>query len=382
MSREIKVGMLVLVALVVVAIATFAIGDRSNLFALKNQYSVRLETVSGLDAGNPVQLNGVVVGRVEKIVLPEEIDESLLTIWLTIERRFGNRVRSDSEARIKTLGLLGDKYIEVTSGSVGAELIPSGGEIPAAPATDVEKLIASGEDVVDNVVAISVSLRNILAGMEAGEGILGELTTDSEAGRRAKVALIETLEAVRRISDKIESGEGTLAELINEDGVVVRLNGALDRFEGVLATVESGDGALPALLNDPETRRRVETTIDRLGEAAEGIAETADELRAGDGLLVKLLSDEEYATEVSDDLKQLIHNLNKLSKRIESGEGTLGQIINDPQVYQAVDDILVGIDESRLLRWLIRNRQKKGIEVRYEEQSGPAKPEAVENPDR
>ncbi len=107
-------------------------------------------------------------------------------------------MREDSTARIKTLGLLGDKFIEISSGSADSPLIPSGGYIPAAAPTDVEKLLASGGDAVQNTVAISYSLRNILARMEAGEGLLGELLTDSEAGRTAKQGLVAIMEAVQQ----------------------------------------------------------------------------------------------------------------------------------------------------------------------------------------
>jgi hypothetical protein len=57
--------------------------------------------------------------------------------------------------------------------------------------------------------------------------------------------------------------------------------------------------------------------------------------------------------------------------KLDEGEGTAGKLINDPSVYEAVQDVIIGVEESRLLRWLIRNRQKKGIETRYEEEGGP-----------
>ncbi|HSS78080.1 MAG TPA: hypothetical protein VLV54_15225, partial [Thermoanaerobaculia bacterium] len=58
------------------------------------------------------------------------------------------------------------------------------------------------------------------------------------------------------------------------------------------------------------------------------------------------------------------------------GNGSAAMLINDPQIYDAVNDIIIGVNESRILRWLIQNRQKKGIEKRYDvtkkaiEQSG------------
>jgi hypothetical protein len=56
-------------------------------------------------------------------------------------------------------------------------------------------------------------------------------------------------------------------------------------------------------------------------------------------------------------------------------------LINDPEVYQAVKDILIGVNESRMLRWLIRNRQKAGIERRYRDAQGdPAAPPPAEPP--
>src|SRR4029079_15083591 len=58
-------------------------------------------------------------------------------------------------------------------------------------------------------------------------------------------------------------------------------------------------------------------------------------------------------------------------------QGTAGKIINDPSVYESINEILIGINESKLLRWLIRNRQEKGSEKRYQiEQSRPPAPPA------
>ena len=62
----------------------------------------------------------------------------------------------------------------------------------------------------------------------------------------------------------------------------------------------------------------------------------------------------------------------------ERGEGTAGKLISDPSVYESVNDILIGINESKLIRWLIRNRQQSGIQKRYDTES--AKPSAAPPP--
>ena len=60
-------------------------------------------------------------------------------------------------------------------------------------------------------------------------------------------------------------------------------------------------------------------------------------------------------------------------------------LIDDPSVYEAINDVIVGIDESKLLRWLVRNRQKTGIKKRYSEEQqladeGAATVESTEQP--
>jgi phospholipid/cholesterol/gamma-HCH transport system substrate-binding protein len=215
--------------------------------------------------------------------------------------------------------------------------------------------------------------------MESGEGVLGQLTVDSTTGTAAREKILNILTSLEQLTQRAEAGEGSLGRLLNDDTLALRIEGALDRLEANLALVEDGEGALPALLKDAGTRDRLNQAIDDLSVASGRLSELARDLREGDGLLPRLIHDEAFGRQVSDDLERLLHNLATISERLEQGEGTAAQLINDPAVYEAIEDILVGIDESRMLRWLIRNRQKKGIEKRYDatrdESGGPREPE-------
>lgn len=380
MLREVKVGLLVIAAFIVLGIGVFLVSERRNLFTLKNQYSIQFQTVSGLGQGSPVQLDGVGVGSIQNIVLPEQVEQKMLTVWVTADRRYAERIREDSVARIKTLGLLGDKYIDISSGTSNSAIVPAGGNIPAAPPTDVDRLIATGGDAMGNVVAISYSLRHILERMDAGEGILGELTTDNEAGKRAKEALLAVLDSTRTITDQIQNGNGTLAKLIRDDSLVTKLEASIDTFDGLLVDLREGDGVLPALINDPETRQKVDGLLSGFEETSSHLSDLTGAIQSGDGLLGKMINDEDFANQLTDELQQLLQNLRVVSERVAQSEGTLGLLISDPQVYEAMNDIIVGIDESSMLRWLVRNRQKKGIEVRYESEQSlqEAEPPAEE----
>jgi len=214
-SREIRVGALILAAVAVAAVAIFLIGDRKNIFSQKNRYYAEFVNVGGLKPGSPVQLNGVDVGTVASVDLPADHWRGRIRVWLRIESRYANRIRAPrkpeetvaneapSLARIKTLGLLGDKYVDITSGSPAYPVVPNEGQIPSARPTNVDELFASGEDTMNNIVEISSSLKKILARMERGEGLLGELTSDSPTGLRLKQSLIGTSESLERIAAQI-----------------------------------------------------------------------------------------------------------------------------------------------------------------------------------
>lgn len=369
--RELKVGFVILLALASLALGIFLIGEQGALFGRKSRYFVRFETVEGLAVGNPVQLNGVNVGVVEEIVLPERVDEKLLTVRISVDRRYADRVRTDSEARIRTLGLLGDKYIGLTSGSVDAAAVPRGGEVKAAQVTELDQLVASGGSTMDNLVAISSSLRTILNRMEAGQGVLGELTMDTERGAEAKERVLSILASVERVTSDVEQGRGSLGVLVRDDTLAHDFKAAVARLTTTLEKLESGEGIAGALVSDATLRQRFEETLTNLETASERFAALSAELEQGDGLLARLIADETYGAEVSAELKSLIENLNSISGKLERGEGALGAMINDPAVYEALQDVVVGINESAMLRWLVRNRQKAGIERRYEDEQGP-----------
>jgi hypothetical protein len=106
--------------------------------------------------------------------------------------------------------------------------------------------------------------------------------------------------------------------------------------------------------------------VDSLQATADGLSGFSKDLSAGKGLLPKLVKDEDFARELMKDLSRISGSLARVAEKLDRGDGTAGKLVNDPAVYDAIDDILVGVNESKLLRWLVRNRQRSGIQVRYE----------------
>lgn len=374
-SRTLKIGLVVTAALAVLMLFIFFIGSEQRIFAKKHEYKVQFRSAAGLAVGNPVQLAGVTVGTVEDIYLPRDPARQKVDIRIAVERKYAERIRLDSRARVKKLGLIAaDSYVDVTPGSPSQPVLPPGSLIPALEGADVDALIASGEDLVDNFVQISHSLRNVLTRIDAGEGLLGELTVDPEGGQKLTDTLMGTLNRTNSVLNQVQSGRGVVGRLLYDDTYAAELTVSLQTsaasLQSVLGSVqasfESGEGTIPALLNDPAGRARVDAVMENLRVTSENLALFSASMTEGEGLVPRLMNDREYGESVLTEFQSLATRLNEIVRKIDEGEGTAGRLISDPSVYEAINDILIGINESRMLRWLIRNRQAAGIETRYD----------------
>ena len=375
-DKTIRVGLLVSGALIILMVFLFFIGSEQKIFARKNEYEVRLENVTGLAEGNPVRMSGVTIGTIRDIKLPQDPKQKQVEILLMIDRKYGERVRGDSRVRLKKLGLLtGDTYIDVTPGTPRFPALEPGSIIASQKGTDVEALITSGEDLMENLVQISYSLKNILGRVDRGEGLLGELTSQSETRQRLTDTFLTTLNKTNAALSHMESGRGVMGKLLYDDAYAERLTasvaGAAESMQSLTGNIQrsfdKGDGLVPALMNDAEAKTRVYELIENLRTTSANLSAFTTSMQTGQGLVPRLINDREYGDTALNEFAALVRQLNEVVTKINNGEGTAGKLIADPSMYESINDILIGINESKLLRWLIRSRQQAGIEKRVEE---------------
>jgi len=107
--------------------------------------------------------------------------------------------------------------------------------------------------------------------------------------------------------------------------------------------------------------------VENLRATSNNLATFTASVQQGQGIVPRLLNDKEFGDQALNEFGGLIKQLNEVVTKINTGQGTAGKLISDPALFESVNDILIGINESKLLRWLIRNRQQSGIEKRYNE---------------
>ncbi len=375
-KRNLRVGLLAITGLALVAVTILMVGSRKQLFIRHTRFHTSFQNVTGLETGGPVKLNGVTVGFIERIDLPADPSEERIRVRFTVDARYMERIRIDSEASIRSMGLLGDRYIEITSGSHQADSILEGGLVPGTDPAELSTFVATGEDLLENLIAISATLRNILTRVDAGEGLLGELTRTPQSGIHLSESLTETLSALSSILSRVDRGEGLIGRLVSES------SGSGDLIDELTATsrslhrittqfaidMERHDTAYAALLRSPEGGDQIHEVLEALTNAAGAIAAVADEMATGQGTLPRLMQDKEFADDFLNDLHGLVESLHSAADKLDRGDGTMGAFINDPQLYMDLEDVVRGVKDSKVISWFIRSKREKGEKVRLDDE--------------
>jgi phospholipid/cholesterol/gamma-HCH transport system substrate-binding protein len=156
-TNELKVGILVVVCILILMGLLFKTGS----FNFKKEgYEVKVlfNVVAGVQKNAPVRLAGVEIGQVKDIQLSyEKGTRVVVNLWLEENAK----LREDSRAYITALGLMGEKYIEVTSGSEGAPFLEVGGTITGEDPLEFDALARKGENIAEALGETLASIKQL-----------------------------------------------------------------------------------------------------------------------------------------------------------------------------------------------------------------------------
>lgn len=146
-NNEIKTGIIVVAAILVFMYISMKMGGGKVVGGYN--LNVMFDYVSGLEDKAPVKLAGVGIGEVEKVVHVYKDDQTRVMATLALD---GNaKVRQDSKLLIRTTGLIGEKYIEITGGSKGSPVVPKGSTLEGTNPFEMEELVARVDSAVQDL---------------------------------------------------------------------------------------------------------------------------------------------------------------------------------------------------------------------------------------
>jgi phospholipid/cholesterol/gamma-HCH transport system substrate-binding protein len=326
---QLRVGVFILVALGVLVGLIYFLGRGAGLFERQYRLVAGFTQIGGLIQGATVRLAGVPVGRVTAIRLPPT--GTKVQVELALARRVQDRIRADSVARIETLGLLGDKIVEVTLGSPDAPALPDGGELKTEEPLDTNRLVRQGSELLRNMVDISGELKTTLAGV-----------TGSGAGSD----LAETLRGIRAIVTEVEKGNGLLHRLVYDPRLGTAVADAVADLQRTSRQAASVARRLDGLLGDPRTASVVEEarrTLAEARQAMERVSRVAREVEAGQGLLHGLVYDPALLATVTG----AVEELRRAARQATETAGRVNGLLADPRAAGLVEEARRTLTEAR-----------------------------------
>jgi phospholipid/cholesterol/gamma-HCH transport system substrate-binding protein len=344
---ELRVGLFVLAALFILAIAIIWVTGAGTLGPKYRLYTY-LPEVEDVQTGAPVRLDGVEVGNVEKIELnPQPSDRTHnIKMSMRISRKYQSNIRSDSEVRLVTEGLLGNRYVSISRG-IGGAPIADNGTVKGTEEKAIKAIVERGVELEENLVALSQQVGNIVNRVNEGQGTIGKLLSHQELYNRmnSAVAGIQTMVA------STQKGEGTLGKLVVSDELYDKANATMGHAETLLADVRAQKGTLGKLIYDPDVYQDSKKFLER-GNAVLG------DIQEGKGTLGKLATDEALYT----NLRDASANIKDATAKLNGGEGTMGKFFADPEFY----DNLTGLSaDLRALINQFRQNPKKFLRVKF-----------------
>ena len=216
---EFKVGVFVLLALAVLAGLVTKAGD----FYWKPGYVVRIvfPAASGIEAGSPVKLAGVTVGEVQEIYVVRGADGQTqveLRCWINQ----GVYLEEDAEPRLTTMGLLGEKYVEIFPGTSGNKPVGNQGLLAGRSASSIDDVMNSGQRLIRKMETVMDQVNQVVADPEFKAHVKGTFVhADKLAASLSDASddLKDTIKSAKIVMGRLRDGEGTVGKLLKEDKI-------------------------------------------------------------------------------------------------------------------------------------------------------------------
>lgn len=298
-TREQKVGFFFVGGVILfVGFIEFTVG--TGLFKTGTRLSATFSDVQGLASGAQVRVSGVKVGRVERVeLLPGHVRVSML-----VDK--DAPVHEDALARLDFQALSGTRFVAIDPGSPSAKKAADGATIRSEEPAGISQM-------VDELKNVGTSIRSLADSLNENQNRL--LTTVNAMVEENREAITKTMTNLGAITEKLNSGQGTLGRLLVDSRLY--------------------DEAIAALASLRDSFGDVRKVTSRLAE--------------GRGTLGHLLEDDGMYDDLRDTIASLhvtARNFEDVSEQVRRGEGTLGRLVSDDTLYDQAQGALQGVSRA------------------------------------
>lgn len=343
---QLRVGIFVLLAIVILLALIYL-----NSEVWKGQYTVYVKprTAPGVKVNTPVRKNGVLIGRVSSV----QTDNNMVTIGMGIDN--DEAIYENEVASIGTESILGDAVIEI----LPMPIEDRGSPLPAEGLIKTVAIQRNPMEIVDVALNLEGQISDTL------ESIKNTATTFELTAAQVGEAGKGVSDLSQTIQDVLDSDDGEFKDLIADFREVSRKTQvALDNFNNIFENIND-------VVGDPEFKNRFNDTLDKFPEIFEEVRGAITDVREtvtsfqkiSDTADTNLRNLETFTESLKDNGPEILETVNerlanvdevfeqiqnaaKSLGKLSSSEGTIGKLLNDPELYNAALDAVQNIRDQ------------------------------------
>ena len=310
MSSKLKWTLAVLSVCGLLAAAGFLMFHASELSPGYVKLHAYLDDASGLMDGTQVRLDGIPIGYLDGQKLTGSRNpRRKVEFDLKVKEHFLRDIPVDSAVSLASDNLLGEQYIGIRRGH-SPQHVEAGAELGSNLAEDITKIMAQMSLQLDRLQSIFTRAEKLMSGVGTGKGALGKIVQNPQGGAGFQGELDQLLADVQH-------GKGTMTKLLFDDPLDAQLQAPMKKLSAVMATADASSA-------------KMKEFQDGLDAAAREFQALQAELKSGKGSAAKV-------GQLQARLDELSGKIEGTMAKINSGQGTIGQLMVNPQLNEALD---------------------------------------------
>jgi phospholipid/cholesterol/gamma-HCH transport system substrate-binding protein len=302
LSAELKVGLFAVIVMAIIALMTFKVGGLDWMKKEGNTFYVYFRNVAGLDEKTKIKIAGVDAGIIEKIDLKEG------QARLTVRIKRDIQLYSDANASIKATGLLGDKYLDIRTGSQKPFLKNGDTITNVVEIVDIDDMVRKLSKVSETISTLAATLNETIGSEEAKQSLKETVLNLGDITANLNETIVVNDKKMRTALDNISTLTASISDLIDKN------KEPLTATAGNLKDFSS------------QLKRDVPDLIANLDKAAKDLRGLVEENKPA--------------------IKNAVESLNNITTKIDKGEGTLGKLVKDDRLYESINKAAEGVDRT------------------------------------
>ncbi|MFI5294775.1 MAG: MlaD family protein [Thermodesulfovibrionales bacterium] len=317
---QIKTGIILTLALGILFLSVFFAGSIERLLYPKVTIKAAVSDVKGLKKGAPVWVYGIEEGSVEDISLDAKYGT---VVTISVYKKVLGFLKKDSAASVLTMGMLGDKYIELNPGTSKSPPLEAGEMIRGVSQIDLKDMMAASGESVQKINDFIEKMGRLAERLEKSKGTLSRFLEDPSLYDNLK----ESSKYLALIAKDIGEGRGTIGMLVKDPSLYERLSSTTKSLEGFSLKLEKGSGTLNKLVED-------DLLYNRLVGATSSLETFGNKLNNSSGTVSKLIED----PALYDNLNKTSLHISSILEKIDTGEGAAGALVGDKELAKEVKE--------------------------------------------